>query len=28
LRAGLVKAAGDVCKCRCDLYQIYFEKRL
>ena len=28
LRAGLVKGSGDVCKCRCDLYRIYFEDKL
>jgi len=28
LRAGLVKGVGDVCKCRCDLYRIYFEDKL
>ena len=28
LRAGLIKASGDVCQCRCDLYRIYFEDKL
>jgi hypothetical protein len=28
LRAGLVKASGDICKCRCDLYRMYFENKL
>jgi hypothetical protein len=28
LRAGLVKGSGDVCKCRCDLYRVYFEDKL
>jgi hypothetical protein len=28
LQAGLVKASGDVAKCRCDLYRIYFEDKL
>jgi hypothetical protein len=28
LRAGLVKGSGDVCKCRCDLYRMYFEGKL
>jgi hypothetical protein len=28
LRAGLVKGRGEVCKCRCDLYRMYFEDRL
>ena len=28
LQAGLVKASGDVVKCRCDLYRIYFEDKL
>jgi hypothetical protein len=28
LRAGLVKSSGSVCKCRCDLYRIYFENKL
>jgi hypothetical protein len=28
LRAGLVKGSGEVCKCRCDLYRIYFEDKL
>jgi len=28
LRAGLVKGSGNVCKCRCDLYRIYFEDKL
>jgi hypothetical protein len=28
LRAGLVKARGDVCACRCDLYRQYFEDKL
>jgi len=28
LRAGLVKGSGDVCKCRCDLYRMYFEDKL
>lgn len=27
LRAGLVKGSGDVCKCRCDLYEIYFKDK-
>ena len=28
LRAGLVQASGDLCKCRCELYRIYFEGKL
>jgi hypothetical protein len=28
LRAGLVKGSGDVCKCRCGLYKVYFEDKL
>lgn len=28
LQAGLVKASGDVVKCRCDLYRVYFEDKL
>ena len=28
LRAGLVKGSGNVCKCRCDLYRVYFKDRL
>ena len=28
LRAGLVKAAGDVCKCRCELYEQFFRSRI
>jgi hypothetical protein len=28
LRAGLVKGSGDVCRCRCDLYKMYFESKL
>jgi hypothetical protein len=28
LRAGLVKGSGDVCKCRCELYRMYFEDKL
>jgi len=28
LRAGLVKGSGNVCKCRCDLYRVYFEDKL
>jgi hypothetical protein len=28
LRAGLVKGSGAVCKCRCDLYRMYFEDKL
>lgn len=28
LRAGLVKGSGDCCKCRCALYQKYFEGKL
>jgi hypothetical protein len=28
LQAGLVKGAGHVCTCRCDLYRIYFEAKL
>jgi hypothetical protein len=28
LRAGLVQASGNVCKCRCELYRIYFENKL
>jgi hypothetical protein len=28
LRAGLVKGSGEVCKCRCDLYRMYFEDKL
>jgi hypothetical protein len=28
LRAGLVKGSGNVCKCRCDLYRMYFEDKL
>jgi len=28
LRAGLVKGSGDVCKCRCDLYRMYFKGKL
>jgi hypothetical protein len=28
LRAGLVKGSGDVCRCRCDLYRMYFEDKL
>jgi hypothetical protein len=28
LQAGLVKASGNVCKCRCDLYRDYFENKL
>lgn len=28
LRAGLVKGSGDVCRCRCDLYRVYFEDKL
>jgi len=28
LRAGLVKGSGEVCKCRCDLYRMYFEEKL
>jgi hypothetical protein len=28
LRRGLIKSAGDVCKCRNDLYRKYFEEKL
>ena len=28
LRAGLVKGSGVVCRCRCDLYRMYFEDKL
>jgi len=28
LQAGLIKASGDVAKCRCDLYRSYFEDKL
>ena len=28
LRAGLVKGSGEVCKCRCDLYRLYFKDKL
>ncbi len=28
LRAGLVKGSGEVCKCRCGLYRMYFEGKL
>jgi hypothetical protein len=28
LQAGLVKASGDVARCRCDLYRVYFEDKL
>ncbi len=28
LQAGLVKASGDICTCRCDLYKQYFEDKL
>jgi hypothetical protein len=28
LRAGLVKGSGEVCKCRCDLYRLYFRDKL
>ena len=28
LRAGLVKGSGDICRCRCDLYRMYFEDKL
>jgi hypothetical protein len=28
LRAGLVKGSGDICKCRCDLYRMYFKDKL
>ena len=28
LRAGLVKGSGGVCKCRCDLYRLYFQDKL
>ncbi len=28
LRAGLVKGSGEVCRCRCDLYRMYFEEKL
>ena len=28
LRAGFVKGSGDVCRCRCDLYRIYFKDKL
>jgi hypothetical protein len=28
LRAGLVKGSGTVCRCRCDLYRVYFKDRL
>jgi AAA-like domain len=28
LRSGLVKGSGDVCRCRCDLYRIYFKDKL
>jgi hypothetical protein len=28
LRAGLVKGSGDVCRCRCDLYRMYFKDKL
>lgn len=28
LRAGLVKGSGEVCRCRCGLYRIYFEDKL
>lgn len=28
LQAGLVKASGDIVKCRCDLYRTYFEDKL
>jgi archaellum biogenesis ATPase FlaH len=28
LRAGLVKGSGEVCRCRCDLYRMYFEDKL
>jgi hypothetical protein len=28
LRAGLINATGDVCTCRCDLYQRYFVDKL
>ena len=28
LRAGLVKGSGDLCRCRCNLYRMYFEDKL
>lgn len=28
LRAGLVKGSGEVCRCRCELYRVYFEDKL
>ena len=28
LRAGLVKGSGDVCRCRCNLYKLYFQEKL
>lgn len=28
LRAGLIKGSGEVFKCRCDLYKLYFEDKL
>ena len=28
LRAGLVKGSGNVCRCRCDLYRMYFKDKL
>ncbi len=28
LRAGLVKGSGAVCRCRCELYRMYFEDKL
>jgi hypothetical protein len=28
LQAGLVKGSGDVCKCRCGLYRMYFKDKL
>jgi hypothetical protein len=27
-RAGLVKGRGDLCRCRCDLYRLYFQDKL
>ncbi len=28
LQAGLIKASGDMCACRCDLYRLYFKDKL
>jgi hypothetical protein len=28
LRAGIVKGSGEICRCRCDLYRMYFEDKL